>query len=609
MRSLFQILKYIRNYWNYLFISIGASIFSVFFSAISLTMVIPFLRLLFNQKKLVRKEPPTLDWSMDSMVDYFNYRLGEVIIDYGKLKGLLFICVLVIIVFFLKNFFIYLTRIMMAVVRNGVVRDIRNEVYHKVLHLPVAYFTENRKGDLMTRATSDVQEIEVSIMSMLEGIIRNPITLVTYLAIMIYMSPLLTLFVLIMLPLTGLIVGRIGKTLKKTSTQGQEQLGVLLSMLDETIVGQRIIKVFNAIGYQYKKFQRENDRHYQLMVSILRRRDLSSPLSEFLGISVVVAVLYFGGRLVLQDNIALAPENFIGFILIFSQLISPAKSFSNAYYKVQRGLASVERIEAILDKPLTIHDIPNAKSLQNISEGIEFSHVSFSYEKGQPVLKDINLSIEKGETFAIVGPSGAGKSTLIDLIPRYHDPEKGEILLDGIDIRKYKLQDLRQLMGMVTQESILFNDTIFNNIAFGQPDASKEAVQRAAKVANAHRFIVQFPREYDTNIGDQGAKLSGGQRQRLAIARAILKNPPVLILDEATSSLDTKSEKLVQKALTDLMKNRTSIVIAHRLSTIQNADKIVVLEGGQVVEKGDHNSLMEAEGAYKKLVDLQAFDA
>jgi subfamily B ATP-binding cassette protein MsbA len=345
------------------------------------------------------------------------------------------------------------------------------------------------------------------------------------------------------------------------------------------------------------------------MVRMLRRRDLSSPLSEFLGITVVVAVLYFGGRLVLQDNIGLAPENFIGFILIFSQLISPAKSFSNAFYHIQRGLASVERIEQVLDAPVTIQDHPDARPVKEFKEHIKFEDVSFSYNKDEIVLENINLTFPKGKTCAIVGPSGAGKSTLVDLIPRFYDPDEGQITLDGTDIRNYKIEDLRQLIGIVTQESILFNDTIYNNITFGVEEASQEDVEQAAKVANAHRFIVKFSDGYQTNIGDQGSKLSGGQRQRITIARAILKNPPILILDEATSSLDTKSEQLVQEALSQLMKNRTSIVIAHRLSTIQDADRIVVLEEGQITEKGVHPTLMEKGGAYKKLVELQTFES
>lgn len=497
----------------------------------------------------------------------------------------------------------------LAPVRNGVVRDLRNKMFEKVLWLPLTYFSEERKGDLMSRMTSDVQEIEWSIMQSLEVIFREPLTIILFLGTMLFMSPQLSLFVFILLPVAGIIIGQIGKSLRRTSAKGQAKMGILLSTIEETLSGLRIIKAFTAEKYFNEKFQSFNDDYRKIMIRMYRKRDLSSPMSEFLGAAVMVVVMYFGGQLVLGEKHELEPSLFIAFIAIFSQLIPPAKAFSDAYSNVQRGLASAERINKILDGEITIFDKPDALSVTEFKNSIEYKSVSFGYYKGGTgwAVKDIGLKIEKGRTIALVGQSGSGKTTLADLLPRLYDVDQGEILIDGKNIKDYKLKDLRDLMGVVSQESVLFNDTIYNNIAFGLTNANEEDVINAAKIANAHDFIMQMPNGYQANTGDRGSKMSGGQRQRISIARAILKNPPILILDEATSALDTESERLVQDAIIHLMKNRTTLVIAHRLSTIQHADEIIVMQKGEIIERGKHSELLALNGTYKKLYDLQSF--
>jgi subfamily B ATP-binding cassette protein MsbA len=496
-----------------------------------------------------------------------------------------------------------------APIRNGVVRDLRNKMYNKILWLPLTYFSDERKGDLISRMTSDVQEIEWSIMQSLEVIFREPITMLLFLSTMVFMSPQLSLFVFILLPVAGLIIGQIGKSLRRTSSKSQAKMGVLLSTIEETLSGLRIIKAFTAETFFRNKFAKLNDEYRKLMIRLYRKRDLSAPMSEFLGAVVLVIVMYFGGQLVLGAEQKLEPSVFIAFIAIFSQLIQPAKAFSEAYTNVQRGLASVERINKILDGEITISDKENALVVNSFSKEIEYKNVSFAYYKGESgwALKNINLKIEKGKTVALVGQSGSGKTTLADLLPRFYDTDHGEVLIDGINIKNYKVKELRDLMGIVGQESILFNDTIFNNIAFGLEDVKAEDVFAAAKIAHAHDFILQMPDGYETNAGDRGNKMSGGQRQRISIARAILKNPPILILDEATSALDTESERLVQDAIIQLMKNRTTLVIAHRLSTIQHADEIIVMQKGEIIERGKHQELIGKNGVYKKLYDLQSF--
>lgn len=516
---------------------------------------------------------------------------------------------LVVIMFFLKNLTRYLAMYFLVPIRNGVVRDIRRDVYHKILSLPIGYFTDERKGDMMARMTNDVQEVEWGIMNSLEAAFREPLNIIVFLITMFTMSSELTTFVLVLLPIAGLIIGRIGKSLKKKSAQAQEKMGELLSNIEETLGGLRIIHAFTAEKSASKKFGSLNNQHFGLMNKIGRRRDLSSPVSEFLGTLVMTVVMYFGGLLVLGSDSKLEPSEFIAFIAIFSQVIPPAKSLTTAWYNIQKGLASSDRIYKILDAEVLVKDPEHPIEGKPFSDKIHFDGISFSYikEDGKSVLKNISLEIPKGKTVALVGQSGSGKTTLADMLPRYYDVDRGKITIDGVNIKDMRVADLRGLMGIVTQESILFNDTVFNNISFGMENASEEEVIAAAKIANANDFITAMSDGYQTTIGDRGSKLSGGQRQRLSIARAVLKNPPILILDEATSALDTESERLVQEALINLMKQRTTLVIAHRLSTIVHADEIIVMQSGEIVERGTHQELLNKKGYYKRLFDLQTF--
>ncbi len=607
MKNYFRLLRYVKSYKGYALLNILFNMLSVIFSLVSLTMVIPFLNVLFSQATEFHQEP----WSLSpkALFANFNYYLSQYIAANGKMEALILICILVIVLFFLKNFFRYLAMYFIAPIRNGVVRDLRNGMYEKVLYLPLSYFSDERKGDLISRMTSDVQEIEWSIMQSLEVVFREPLTILLFLGTMITISPQLSIFVFVLLPIAGLLIGQIGKSLRRTSAKSQAKMGMLLSTIEETLSGMRIIKAFTSELFSMEKFGKINDEYRRLMTRLYRKRDLSSPLSEFLGAIVMVVVIYFGGKLVLDGSSRLEPAMFIAFIVIFSQLIPPAKSFTEAYSNVQRGLASVDRINKILDAEVTIRDKEHALQITDFNHTVEYRDVSFAYHKGGTgwVLHNVNLKIEKGKTIALVGQSGSGKTTLADLLPRFYDLEEGEILIDGENIKDYRLADLRGLMGIVTQESILFNDTVLNNIAFGMPNIKEEDVIAAAKIANAHDFIMQMPEGYQTNIGDRGGKMSGGQRQRISIARAVLKNPPILILDEATSALDTESERLVQDALTQLMKNRTTLVIAHRLSTIQHADEIIVMQKGEILERGKHAELLISGGVYKKLYELQTF--
>ncbi|MFM8433558.1 MAG: ABC transporter ATP-binding protein [Bacteroidota bacterium] len=607
MKNYLRLLGLVRKYKGFAAMNILFNILSVVFSLFSLTMVAPFLNVLFNQDAVY--QPMPWSFSVKVLLNNFNHYLGLYIADHGKLEALTLISMLVVVMFFFKNLFRYLAMYFMSPIRNGVVRDLRNAMFNRILFLPFTYFSNERKGDLIARMTSDVQEIEWSIMQSLEVIFREPITVTLFLTTMLLMSPQLSLFVFILLPVAGLLIGQIGKSLRRTSTKSQSQMGVLLSAIEETLGGLRIIRGFTAEVFTKEKFSRINDEYRRLMVRLYRKRDLSSPMSEFMGACVLVVVMYFGGRLVLSETRSLEPSVFIAFIAIFSQLIPPAKAFTEAYSNVQKGLASAERINRILDAEITIRDNESSRAISGFENSIEYDNVSFAYQREGNgwVLQDIRFTVEKGKTIALVGQSGSGKTTLADLLPRFYDIEIGSIRIDGHDIRDLKLHDLRSLMGIVSQESILFNDTVFNNIAFGMPQATTEEVIAAARIANAHDFIDQLPDGYQTNIGDRGGKLSGGQRQRISIARAVLKNPPILILDEATSALDTESERLVQDALSKLMKNRTTIVIAHRLSTIQHADEILVLQQGKIIERGRHGELFSKNGVYKRLCDLQAF--
>jgi ATP-binding cassette, subfamily B, bacterial MsbA len=606
VKNLWKILRYAIPYWGYASLNILFNILSVLFSLVSFALFIPVLQMLFGKTRIPDSAPPLNLTHFDSVSDNFYYFFGQMIREHGEKNMLVYIAITIITLFFFKNFFRYMAMYFLANVRNGVVKDLRNDLYNKVLILPLSFFNERRKGDIMARMTNDVQEIEWSIMSSLEMIFRDPIQIISFIVTLFLISPQLTLFVLVLLPVSGFMIGRIGKSLKRTSQKGQKQMGVILSIIEETISGLRIIKAFNAIDFVDKRFKKTNQDYTRLMIRLYRKRDLASPLSEFLGAIVISMVLWFGGKLVFTPGNNLDAAVFLTYLAIFSQLIPPSKAVTQAFYNIQKGAASVERIQHVLDEPEVIEQKPDALIKKSFLDEIEYKNVSFRYET-ENVLNNIRLTIKKGRMIAVVGPSGGGKSTLVDLLPRFYDCTEGEITIDGTPIRDLVIEDLRGLMGIVTQETILFNDTVFNNIAFGMPDVSEEDVVAAARVANAHEFIEKMPLGYSTNIGDRGTKLSGGQRQRLSIARAVLRNPPILILDEATSALDTESERLVQQALENLMKNRTSVVIAHRLSTIQFADEIIVLQKGELVERGTHSSLLEKNGAYKKLYDMQAF--
>jgi subfamily B ATP-binding cassette protein MsbA len=606
VKKLKKILGFVKPYKRYAILTIVFNLLSAVFSVVSLVMFIPVLNILFGIQKVVTYAPP-FALSADSLKLNFLKFVSDLIVKYGSLTALIYISLVVIFLFFLKNMFRYLGMYFLAPIRNGVVKDIRNELYLQIMILPLAYYSEQRKGDIMSRMTQDVQEVQWTIMTSLEMLFREPISIVLFLVSMVMISPELTLFVVILFPVSGFLIAKIGSSLRRTSEKGQSRMGELLSNIEETISGLRIIKAFNAIDNVNQRFKNINQQYTRLMNRLFRKRDLASPLSEFMAIIVVGAVLIYGGTLILtQNENALQPTVFITYLVMFSQLINPVKSFTDAYSNIQKGAASVERIEQVLSADEVIVEKPDAHAITSFNHSIQYKDVSFIYEK-EKVLHNINITIEKGKTIALVGPSGAGKSTMVDLLPRFYDCTEGELIIDGFNVKDYKINDLRRLMGIVTQETILFNDSIFNNIAFGMEDVTMEMVENAAKIANAHEFISQMEHGYQTNIGDRGMKLSGGQKQRLSIARAVLMNPPVLILDEATSSLDTESERLVQDALVNLMKNRTSVIIAHRLSTVQFAYEIIVLQNGHIVERGTHNSLLQLNGVYHKLCELQTF--
>ncbi len=605
MKSLRTIFRYVSKYPKLIFAYFSFNVLSNIFSVISLGLLSPFLLLIFKkQNTLEAVSENTGFFARINPINHFKAWLYQLIqTPNGEVKALAIICVLVLSAIILKNIFLYLSIYFLTPIRNLIVNDMRTNMFKKILALPVGYFNDQKKGDIMSRLTNDLQDVESSIINMLETVFREPVTILLFFVYMIILSPQLTLFLLLFLPVSGLIIGRIGRSLKKQSTRVQEKLGMILSTIDETLGGIRIIKGFNAEKKQYEKFTRQNDELLTIKNWANRRRDSASPVSEVLGIAAVVCVLWYGGRLVLQ-NTFLDPGDFLAYIVIFSQVIQPLKSLSSASYNIRKGSASVERIEALMKEDVAIKEIANPKKLEVFEDCIEFRNVSFSYED-KIVLQNINLKIQKGKTVALVGSSGAGKSTLADLVPRFHDVSGGELLIDGINIKEYSLESLRSQMGIVTQEAILFNDSIANNIALGKDHAAAEEIAEAAKIANANNFILHKEEGYETNIGERGNKLSGGEKQRVTIARAVLKNPPILILDEATSSLDTESERLVQDAINNLMHHRTSIVIAHRLSTIRHADEIIVLQKGQIVERGTHDGLMDNNGFYKKLVMMQ----
>ena len=600
-----KLLRYLQPYRRNVILNIICNVFMALFTIVSIPAIIPFLQILFDIEAPVIQKPD-LYWSAVSIIEYSKYWFSNLMHTESKEIALAYICIFIVLLFLLKNVFRYLSLFFMAPVRNGIVRDVRQQLFNKMMALPLSYFSEEKKGDLMSRITTDVMEIEWSILNVLEAFFREPLIMFGCLGLMIYLSPALTMFVFVLIIFTAIIIGGIGKTLKKKSSTVQEKLGSLVSIVEEGLSGLRIIKGFNAEKYQKEKFQKENNDYKRTLTHLLWRRDLSSPLTEFLGIAVVSILLWYGSRQVFSGE--LGAESFFAFLMAFYYVIDPAKSFSKAYYNFQKGAAAVDRVDHILNAEETIKEKKNALSIKKFNHSIEYRDVNFFYRKDEKkILNNINLIIPKGKIIALVGASGAGKSTLADLLPRFYDVSSGEVIIDGRNTKELKIKDLRHLMGIVSQEAILFNDTIYNNIVFGLKNISKEQVIEATKIANAHDFILNTENGYETNIGDRGNKLSGGQRQRITIARAVLKNPPILILDEATSALDSESEKLVQQSLTQLMKNRTSIVIAHRLSTIQHADEIIVMQDGTIIERGRHEILLGQKGAYQKLVELQTF--
>ena len=603
MDFFFKILRYIRSYLSYVFLNIGSNIISVIFSLFSLTMIIPFLGILFGtQEKVYQAKPLSLNAA--SIKENFYLFLSTTIDNKGNVEALLLICVIVLIMFFIKNLFRYLALFFLTPIRNGVIHDIRMDLHKKILALDLAFIGSKRKGDLTSRLTSDLVEIEWSIMGGLEMFFKDPISIILYLSTLIFISPQLTVFVIILFPIAGILIGYIGKSLKNSSKKGQDKLAYIMSIIDENLFGLRIIKTFNAENFINSKFEKSSNEYKKIMNSILRKKDLSSPMSELLSTVVMVIVMWFGGQLVLSENSMLSPQEFIGYILIFSQIIPPVKSLTTSYYYIQKGSAAAERVYEILDQENTIVNKKDVHKISNLKNSINFIIKSFKYEN-KNVLQNINFTIKKGKKVALVGHSGGGKTTLADLLPRFYDLEDGEINIDNINIKDIDLFNLRNIISIVSQDSILFNDSIYNNIKIGNLNATKEDIINAAKAANAHEFILKCEDSYQTNIGNSGEKLSGGQKQRISIARAILKNPEILILDEATSSLDSESENLIQEALTNLMKDRTSLVIAHRLSTIENADNIIVLKDGKIIEQGSHSTLIAKNGSYKKLHDLQ----
>ncbi len=605
MKSLRSIFRYISKYPKLIFTYFSFNILSSLFSVISLALVSPFLLLLFKKEDTLNvASNPNSFFARINPINKFKAELYDIINSpNGDIKALAIICLVVLASVILKNIFLYLSMYYLNPIRNNIINDMRTSMYKKILALPIGYFNDQRKGDIMSRLTNDLGEVEGSTVGVLETLFREPISILLFFIYLVMLSPQLTLFLVIFMPLSGFIIGRIGRSLKKQSTRVQEKLGAILSTIDETLGGIRIIKAFNAEKKQLDKFTQQNNDLLKIKNRANRRRDLASPVSEVLGITAIVCVLWYGGRLVLRGAF-LDPGDFLAYIAIFSQLIQPLKSLSAASYNIKKGAASIERIEYLIKEDVSIKEKPNPVQLKQFNNSIQFKKVGFLYED-KTILDSVELTIEKGKTVALVGSSGAGKSTLVDLIPRFHDVGVGELLIDDINIKEYSLSSIRDQMGIVTQEPILFNDTIANNIALGMDNPTEEQIINAAKIANAHNFILQKEDGYQTNIGDRGNKLSGGEKQRITIARAVLKNPPILILDEATSSLDTESERLVQDAINNLMENRTSVVIAHRLSTIRHADEIIVLQQGKIVERGTHDSLIEKNGFYKRLVDMQ----
>ena len=611
MKGIIQLFKLTFLYRKTSILVIVNNLLFVIFNLLSLVLFIPFLSIIFETEEAAEKAEAIVKpvWETRENLfkffgDYFDFFQYNFVQTNGKMGALQFVCISVLIAFFLKNVFRYGAVYYQSFLRMAVVRDLRKKLFNRSMHLPLSFYSEAKKGNLLTRLTADLNEVEIAVVSTLELVFREPIAIVVNLAILFYLSPELTLFSLVLLPISALAISRIRKSLKRTSQKGQEQMSELVSTIEESLGGIRVIKAFTAEKIALDRFSNKNVHHQRLITRTFRKKDLSSPLNEFFGAIVLIAIVWFGGKLVLEDNGGMNGEQFIAFIVIFSQFLRPISSIASALTYLKKAEVSLDRVNEIINLEDTIKDPINPVQKIDLEQKITLNNVSFAYNEDL-VLKDISFELLKGKSVALVGESGSGKSTISDLIPRFHDVTSGEILIDGINVKTMLKKDLRNLISVVTQESILFNDSIKNNICFGKPDATDEEIIRAAKVANAHEFIIALENGYDTNIGDRGNKLSGGQKQRISIARAVLSNAPIMILDEATSALDTESEKLVQDALDKLMQNRTSLVIAHRLSTIRGADLIIVLKQGEIVERGTHQELIAANGYYKSLCDIQ----
>mgnify|MGYP001202156888 CR=1 FL=1 len=605
MRNFFRILGFGRPYRTFAVLNVVFNLLATVFHLLSLLLFIPFLRLLLGQTKMVHLRPAEL-WTREGLEGNFNWALTQLIESRGPMGALLMISISIVVIFLFKNFFRYLALVAICNFRNRVVRDIRAKVYDKMLELPLSYHNNERKGDLLALITNDMHVMEYSVMLYIEMVFREPVAVILFLATMVTISPELTVISLVLLPVSGLLIARISKSLKRRSTRVQEKSADLLARVEETLSGIRVIKAFNGEGDMRRRFERENELLTRSSIAMLNRQDIASPLSETMGAAVMAAIAYLGGYYVLGENATLTGDSFLGFIIIFSQLLAPIKGFTQGYSAIVRGSASGERLFDLLAVENTVKEKPDAQPIADFNGQVEFKNVSFAYDSTL-VLQSINLVIPKGRSVALVGTSGSGKTTMAGILPRFFDVSSGQVLVDGHDLRDLRITDLRALMGIVTQDSVLFNDTIANNIAFGSPGMAVADIERAAKIANAHDFITQMEMGYQTNIGDGGNRLSGGQKQRLSIARAVLKNPPILILDEATSALDTESERLVQEALYKMLEGRTSLVIAHRLSTIQHCDEICVMQHGHIIERGTHQQLFETNGQYRKLCDMQAF--
>lgn len=607
MKTYFRLLSFAKPIEKFAIPYILTTLFAVIFSTLNLALVAPLLTTLFANNQTHAVLPLGPKPALIDIMATFNYYVRYAINNYGAGGALKFVCGTIVISALLGNFFRYLSQRIMENLRVYTLLNLRRTVFNNVMNLHLGYFSNERKGDIISKIASDVQVVQYSVTGTLQVVFKEPLTLITFLVMLFLISPSLTLYSFLIIPVSAFIIARIVKRLKQQAIASQQTYGNMISYLDEALSGIKIIKAFNATNFIKRKFDNENKRYSDITKSMARRQQLASPVSEFLGICMVAGIVLYGGNLVLNNTTTLKPAEFIAFIVLFSQILRPAKAISDSFSNIHQGIAAGERVLSLVDEKPAIYDTENASQIKEFNEAIRFEDVSFAYQEKE-VLSHVDLVVPKGKTVALVGPSGGGKSTMMDLIPRFMDPQSGRITVDGNNIKDVTANSLRGLMGVVNQESVLFNDTIFNNIAFGKPNATTADVEAAARIANAHNFILETENGYQTNVGDRGTKLSGGQRQRICIARAVLNNPPIMLLDEATSALDTESEKLVQDALNNLMKNRTSLIIAHRLSTIQNADIIVVLENGKLVEQGNHQQLINNNGLYRKLIDMQTFN-